>query len=137
MQGFEYVQKSTFSIQGANMKGSRLVLFGIIAIVAAVASGTAWAMTSIPPIEEQIPGSPVSVQIVYPLNGEFFDSQSTIPIQVYATSQNNVISVEIWDNGQLLDTQAVSQQFPLAIKTSYPWNFPATGVHVLMARAKD
>ena len=119
------------------MKGSRLVLFGIIAIVAAVASGMAWAMTSIPPIEEQIPGSPVSVQIVYPLNGEFFDSQSTIPIQVYATSQNNVISVEIWDNGQLLDTQAVSQQFPLAIKTSYPWNFPATGVHVLMARAKD
>jgi len=106
-------------------------------VVGALAIGTYATAKSIPPVEEQIPGSPVSVQIVNPLNGEFFDSQSSATIQVYATSPNNVISVEIWDNGQLLDAQAVSQQFPMAAKTSSTWNSPAPGVHVLMARAKD
>jgi LysM repeat protein len=119
------------------MRRSRLVLFGFVFIIVALTAGSAWAITATPPLEEQIPGSPVSVQIVNPLNGEFFDSNVSIPIQVYATSPNNVVSIEIWANGQLLDVQAVSQQFPMAAKTSYPWNSPAPGVQALMARAKD
>ena len=110
------------------MRRSRLVLFGFVFIIVALTAGSAWAITATPPLEEQIPGSPVSVQIVNPLNGEFFDSNVSISIQVYATSPNNVVSIEIWANGQLLDVQSVSQQFPMAAKTSYPWNSPAPGV---------
>ena len=119
------------------MPRSRLIFFGIVFVVGVLAGGTLLAVKNIPPVEEQIPNSPVSVQIVNPLNGVFFDSQSSISIQVYATSPNNVVSMEIWDNGQLLDAQAVSQQFPMAANTSLPWNSPVPGLHALMARAKD
>ena len=119
------------------MPRSRLIFFGIVFVVGILAVGTFLAVKNIPPVEEQIPGSPVLVQIVNPLNGEFFDSQSSIQIQVYANSPNNVVSVELWDNGQLLDAQTVSQQFPMAAKVNHPWNSPAPGMHLLLARAKD
>lgn len=119
------------------MKWSRLFLIGLLFIIMVVGAGVYLAVRAIPSLEDQIPGSPVSVQIVTPLNGGFYDSPQTIAIQVQATSPNNVTSLEVWADGMLVENQAVSQQFPMAVKAGFQFADASPGVHVLMARAVD